>query len=680
MTSRKALGKKVFVLGVDGLDPRYSKKMLAEGRMPNLQKLIDKGSAREDLVLLGGHPTVTPPMWTTLACGCNSNVHGITAFYRQGSDIDKYKYNCDSRKCQAEPMWNVLVENDIKTLVMHWPGNAWPPTSDSENLFVVDGSTPGFPGMLSSLESEFMFAASDKAENTTFLRSATADIDKACVIKLDPQDTSNAPSMSNTERMQYMINGEMNNYIMNDLEGVGAATMDDRLSISVSPFKEPSGWALEVPEGAREFTLLLSEGRLRRMGLLLKNEQGVYDHVELYKSKKAEAPMANLPLGVMVPQIVDEVVDTEGNHKEACYSMKLLRCAEDGTQIQGYVSSATDTHGDFLFSPTNLFYELTENVGFLPGNSGTGNHDAMIVTECMLDQWNLCSKWYSDAIHYMIEKKGVEAIFSHFHSIDAQEHRFIRFMHNEHKGYEQGPEEMYRGFMDNLYIQIDNYIGQFLHLIDEGWAIMLVSDHAQVCPTYKPNLIGDMKVNIGVMRDLGYTVLKKDENGNELREMDWEKTRAVATRECNIYINLKGRDPHGIVDPADKYELEEQIMTDLYGYKDAKTGKRIISIALRNKDAVLLGYGGPECGDICYWVAEGYNVDHADGLSTTYGECETSLSPIFVAAGEGIKSGYTTDRWVRQIDIAPTVAALMGVRMPAQCEGAPMYQIFTNEF
>lgn len=70
MTIRnKALSEKVFILGVDGLDPRFSNKMLREGKMPNLQKYIDRGACRDDLELLGGHPTVTPPMWTTLATG-----------------------------------------------------------------------------------------------------------------------------------------------------------------------------------------------------------------------------------------------------------------------------------------------------------------------------------------------------------------------------------------------------------------------------------------------------------------------------------------------------------------------------------------------------------------------------------------------------------------------------------
>ncbi len=120
-------------------------------------------------------------------------------------------------------------------------------------------------------------------------------------------------------------------------------------------------------------------------------------------------------------------------------------------------------------------------------------------------------------------------------------------------------------------------------------------------------------------------------------------------------------------------------MTRLYGYKHPVSGKRIIALALRNRDAVLLGMGGPECGDILIWNAEGYNYDHADSLSTTYGYGGTSTSPIFIAAGTGIKENYLTDRIIRQVDVTPTMAVLAGVRMPAQCEGAPVYQILTEE-
>ena len=151
-----------------------------------------------------------------------------------------------------------------------------------------------------------------------------------------------------------------------------------------------------------------------------------------------------------------------------------------------------------------------------------------------------------------------------------------------------------------------------------------------------------------------------------------------------LFRSLKGRNKHvvdgveidGLVDPADQYELEEKIMTDLYSLKSPITGKRVVSLAVRNKDAVHFGLGGPECGDIIYFLAEGYNQHHGDSLSTFEGEEETSVSPIFIAGGPGFKTGYRTDRIIRQIDVAPTISAIMGVRMPAQCEGAPVYQIF----
>ena len=680
MTLRKnALTEKVFVLGVDGLDPRYSTKRLREGKMPNLQKFIDAGSCREDLVLLGGHPTVTPPMWTTLATGCYANVHGITAFNRQGSDIDKTMPNFDSRNCKAEPIWNILADEGIKTCVFHWSGNAWPPTSDSENLFVCDGSTPGGLGMgAASLSSEYMVVADTKIEEVTFAPSATADLDKACVVKPDKSKTvvNTADGLRNIK--------ERTSLILSYKQGMGAACVNDVLSMALSPVREPHGWNYEIPADAREFTLLLSQGMIRRPGLILKNENGIYDKVALYKSKKEAEPFVILEKGVMKGQIYDQVVVGDGVYKDANYDMKAINIREDGSHVEIFVSNGVDMHADYIFKPASLFYELAENVGYVPASSAIGNHDPRIVTDCMLGVWDLQIDWQAEAIHYMIEKKGVKAIFSHMHNVDMQEHRFIRFMTEGDKGYreEYGAKEveMYRKFLDDVYDQTDRYLGKFLHLLDEGWTIIITSDHAQVCPPHKPPLIGDMSVNVRVMQELGYTNLKHDENGNELPEIDWENTRALATRECNIYINLKGRDPHGIVDPADKYELEEQIMTDLYGYKDKKTGHRVIALALRNKDAVLLGYGGPECGDICYWIAEGYNVDHADGLATTYGDCETSLSPIFVAAGPGIKKGYKTERWIRQIDVTPTIAALMNVRFPAQCEGAPVYQIFDQEF
>ena len=211
--------------------------------------------------------------------------------------------------------------------------------------------------------------------------------------------------------------------------------------------------------------------------------------------------------------------------------------------------------------------------------------------------------------------------------------------------------------------------------------IIVTSDHGLLVNEEEHfPLMGDLfGINAVVMDELGYTVLKRDENGNPLHEIDWSKTTAVASRGNHIWINLKGRNKYGIVDPANKYELEDKIISDLYNYRN-EDGKRIISVAMRNKEAALLGMSGEECGDIIYWNSEGMNRIHGDSMSTYTGYFDTTVSPIFIAAGAGLKESFVTDRVIRQVDVAPTIAVLGGVRMPKQCEGAPVYQIFNEEF
>lgn len=133
----------------------------------------------------------------------------------------------------------------------------------------------------------------------------------------------------------------------------------------------------------------------------------------------------------------------------------------------------------------------------------------------------------------------------------------------------------------------DEYIGEFLHLLDEGWTILLFSDHSLICPKedYQPGMGDNYAINTKTLVELGYTVMQKDENGKDIPAIDWSKTRAVQQRSNSIFINLKGRDRFGIVEPADKYELEEQIITDLYGVKDPETGHRVVALALHQKDA-----------------------------------------------------------------------------------------------
>ena len=676
MLQRKAASEKILLLGLDGLDPKLTRKYVDKGLMPNTKKFIEAGAQRHDLVMLGGHPTVTPPMWTTLATGCYANVHGITSFYRQSkTDLDAIEYNMDSRHCKAEQLWNVFAEAGKKTLVWHWPGSAWPPSSDSPNLYVVDGTAPGSVNMSTAqIEGESVLGANTSIKDVKFLAKMATDAVAPCVIEdLDVTEDSDAMDLSENTKP----GAQIRTFILNGDMGMG---LTEGLNMPIdgmqSPIKEASGWA-NAPQDAKEFTLSLGGGFIRRPSLILKNDNGIYYKVAIYKNKKESEPIVILPVGKMIYNVIDEGYKNDRRYT-VNRNFKVLELAEDGSKVRMYISAAMDTEADALFHPVRIHKAITDNIGFPPPSSMLYGQDAELYT-CMLDCWYEIAKWQAEALHYMIEQECIEVIFSHYHAVDLILHTFVRYLKD--KGQNKHPEAEYEKWLEQLYILADFYLGQFLDLLEKDWTVFIFSDHALVGPEHMPAFIGDMSgINVRLLHELGYTYMKLDENGNELKEVDWSKTRAIASQANNIYINLKGRDKYGIVDPADKYELEEQIMTDLYGYKHPTTGKRVIALALRNRDAVLLGYGGPECGDICYWTAEGYNYDHADGLATCEGAMDTSLSPILIAAGKGLKKNFETDRIIRQVDLVPTAAVIGGVRMPAQCEGAPIYQILEEEY
>lgn len=668
--SYAAKADKVMLLGIDGMDPRITKKMLAEGIMPNLEKFIARGAAKADLVMLGGHPTVTPPMWTTLATGAYPITHGITCFFRQSPrDLDYLEYNLDSRNCQAEPLWNVLAEAGKKTIVWQWPGSSWPPTSDNRNLAVVDGTSPGTPNSgIAKMDSMFIEVASTETTDVIYKEKLSSDGHIPCVIDdLKQMDEINVAIL---EKLA-VTTEPVHNIILTEADGEAGLSQTPYNGVA-SPIKQAAGW-ISAPEDAKEFTILFSQGLVRRPALILKNAEGIYDRIAVYRSKKAAEPLYTLRKGVYEKQLLDEAIKEDQTY-QVSRDMRILELAEDGTYLKMWVSDGLDIANDVLWQPKELYSELIQRFGYLSTGVTACGPNKQLLLDCMLASWEAVGDWQAEALKYVIREKGYEAVFSHYHNVDCFGHAIWK--HIKKKADVPLSEDDVEEIIRALYAQTDRYIAQYLPLLDEGWTIMIVSDHGQICPEYKPLGIGDdTGVNVRVMQELGFTTVKTDADGKELYEIDWEQTKAIAIRGNHIYINLKGRDPHGIVDLKDKYELEEEIMTALYGYKHPESGRRIIALALRNKDAVILGMGGPECGDIIYFNAEGYNYDHVDSLSTTYGCGETSVSPIFIAAGKGIKQGFTTTRWIREVDVAPTAAALLGVRMPNECEGAPIYQI-----
>ena len=681
MMNRTAMSKKLIVLGVDGMDPRLTRHLLDEGKLENIAEFIRRGACRADLRMLGAVPTITPPMWTTLACGAYAGTHGITCFWNQDhQDLASMVYSLDSTLCKAEPIWNCTAEAGYKTLVWHWPGSSWPPTSQSPNLAVVDGTQPGYVNFGNGKkEADFLLTADAQIDTPMYYPAGgTVNTGAGCILEgMDLKDEEGKPAGMNAMAAS-VGGGGLSNIMLSFADGEGAMEVKP-YDVVNTPLREATGWA-DAPADAKEFVVLLSEGLLRRYALVTKNAQGVYDQVALYRSKNDAEPFVTMQVGKMSPAVLDVTVLPDGSRVQTFRPYKTISINEDGTHLQFWAGQAIEAYNESVWHPKTLCREVFDHVGFYATGAGAGP----IQYNCenlKLEANEGYNDWQAAALNYLIADHDYEVIFTHIHNVDGIGH-IVWPQGFAHKPEDEEKAQIFRGLMEETYQQTDRYLGKFLHLLDEGWTVMITSDHGLLTETEpEPALMGDpFGVNAKIMSELGFTVLKKDADGKPLKEIDWAKTRAVANRGNHIWINLEGRNATGIVAPEDKYRLEEEIIDALYNYRDPESGRRVIALAMRNKEGELLGFSGPEVGDIVYWLEEGFHRVHGDSLPTQTGYFHTSVSPLFIAAGAGIKAGYTTERVIRQVDMAPTIAALLATRMPAQNEGSVIHQILAEEF
>lgn len=140
-----------------------------------------------------------------------------------------------------------------------------------------------------------------------------------------------------------------------------------------------------------------------------------------------------------------------------------------------------------------------------------------------------------------------------------------------------------------------------------------------------------------------------------------------------MYINLKGRDPDGIVESEDYQKVQQQIIDALLTYVDPSTGQRPVSLALSKQDARILGLYGDHVGDVIYAIYPWYSGQHGNILPAAEWGIG-SLKALLTLTGPGIRKGQRLERTCNIIDVVPTICYLLDFPVPAQTEGAVIYQ------
>jgi len=105
----------VVVVGMDGLDWQVILPMLAEGRLPNMAGLMERGTYG---YLESRRPTFSPILWTSIATGKGHRKHGIHQFARRTPDGRITLYNSADRTTKA--VWNILSDYGKRVSCVGW--------------------------------------------------------------------------------------------------------------------------------------------------------------------------------------------------------------------------------------------------------------------------------------------------------------------------------------------------------------------------------------------------------------------------------------------------------------------------------------------------------------------------------------------------------------------------------
>jgi predicted AlkP superfamily phosphohydrolase/phosphomutase len=326
-----------------------------------------------------------------------------------------------------------------------------------------------------------------------------------------------------------------------------------------------------------------------------------------------------------------------------------------------------DTDKNVFTHPPELSDEIRKLVGHYPVDvQGFRTDDKA----WLRDEIFAMSRTQFQVVRHMLETKE----WDYFQFVDIGQdrihHGFWKYHDPEHVLHE--PDSPFRDTVHDYYRHIDQEIGRVLELLTDDTIVLVVSDHGA------QRLDGGFCVNEWLVRE-GLLVLKSYPGTvtpfGKL-DVDWEKTKVWSEGGyyARVFFNVKGREPQGLIEPAEYAAFRDQIMAK-FEATTGPDGKLLGTLvfkpeqiyhAVKNIAPDLIVHFGA-----LYWRSiggVGYPTIHVLENDTGPDDCNHAQFGSFIlAASNSPLQGEVTG--ARLLDIAPTLLDLGGYEIPSSMQG-----------
>ena len=547
---------RVIVLGLDGMDHALATRLMAEGRLPGLSRLRERGGFS---ALGTSIPPESPVAWSDFITGQDAGVHGIFDFihrdpatmlpylstsrtpdpeppFRLGSwrfgPTSLHVAGCELPLSQGGPVllrrgrafWEVLGERGVPSTVVRMPAD-YPPSGTATHEL----SGMGTPDILGGYGT-FSYFTTDRL---AFLGKR---ISGGEVHRVEARDgvvdaqLVGPPGLCGTPPGNLVSPFQV--YIDPDRPAALLVVGDEERVL------EQGEWSDWIPVA---FPVMPTQSLPAQARFFLRQ---VRPELELYVS-----PLNIDPLAPALPISTPDSFAAE--LARATFPFYTQGMPED---------TAALTAG--VFSPAEF-----------------------------LAQAHVAGREVLDQFPWVLSRFDRGLLFYYVGNGDQVSHMMWRAMDPAHPAYDPERDAPFADAVPGVYAEMDGLVTYALDHMGEDTLLIVMSDHGFTSWRRTFHLNAWLHQN-------GYLAVK-DESlpaGMELlQNVDWSRTRAYGFGLSSLYVNLRGREKDGIVPPADRDRLLAGIARELEGVVDPATGQPAIArVYLR--DETYVDGGGRDVG------------------------------------------------------------------------------------